>query len=301
MLKKDLLLLCVRCCIIWSAQYVNAVSIEWAGVWRDNIVYEPGSFTGVMNQDRMSASAELSSVAVSDDYKVLFTATPSGGPVSSSVYLSSYRQLSPTSYEYVNPPLPAPGSTWEGYTYNFQVVDASTLLPFAVPPASWTINSTGYLVSPLAVPGTVSISGSLVHPTISWDPVLWWNPLLLAETPVDCYRLRFYELNPDGSFDYATIGFKSGILIDNIFTLDPTIATLEAGKSYAIGIQSRVLNPAGGGTLNRSQYYIRYDVAPTPIPEPTTALLLGSGLIGLVWYGRKRKNAKDSAGRILSM
>ena len=281
MLKKVLASLFILCCITWPAQYVKAVTVDWVGVFRDNIVYETGSFTGVTDQDTMKAFAELtlSSLENPVDYRVEFT----GGPVVPPVYMQSYRYLGGTSWEYVNPPLPAPGSAWQDYTYNFQVVDASTLLPGTLPSASRNIPPGGYVTDPLNIPGSISFSGALLNPTISWNPVSWVNPESMVSNAVDRYRLRFYELNPDGSFNYAAIGFQTTSLFTNTFTLDATFGTLENGKSYAIGLQSIVNNPLGGGTLNRSQYYVRYDA----VPEPAAMLLIGAGLLGLVVFSRR--------------
>ncbi|MFO7766115.1 MAG: PEP-CTERM sorting domain-containing protein [Pelovirga sp.] len=47
------------------------------------------------------------------------------------------------------------------------------------------------------------------------------------------------------------------------------------------------LNVDGGLNIDNS----RLDIAPAPVPEPSTVLLLGSGLLGLGWYGRKRKKS----------
>ena len=69
-------------------------------------------------------------------------------------------------------------------------------------------------------------------------------------------------------------------------TYEYTFAT--AGAGY---IGFGVLNVKDD--LNDSQLYIDNVGGSTPVPEPTTMLLFGAGLIGLVGYNRKRLNNKN--------
>jgi len=93
------------------------------------------------------------------------------------------------------------------------------------------------------------------------------------------YKLRIYELNPDGSFNYQAITHSTPRFETTTYTLDDF--TLEYGKSYAVGIQSIITHPDTGGTLNRSQYYIRYDAIATKAMPWIPLLLLDTEVLSL--------------------
>ncbi len=126
------------------------------------------------------------------------------------------------------------------------------------------------------------------HPTISWRGV--------TDASIDQYRIRFFLVNSGtGLADTKYPVFQSeaiGIENDNLYEFAYDGDLFQTYGELAICIEARdflLEDPETGegynyGLVNRSRYFVNHVV-----PIPGTALLMGSGLIGIIVVRRKKK------------
>jgi hypothetical protein len=126
----------------------------------------------------------------------------------------------------------------------------------------------------------------------NWDytkfatvPLLYWEPGTEVHEINNIIRSQAFTVTPGVPFRlnlalnasaYADNNFGAGEAYTNFY--DPSLV----GFSIYMG------KDAEGKPIYGNLNDLGYSVAAAPVPEPATMLLLGSGLIGLAGYGRKK-------------
>jgi hypothetical protein len=151
---------------------------------------------------------------------------------------------------------------------------------------SWYIN----LEAKNAIDGNTDgniYNGSVTHTYEEYQP--WWQVDLLNMSEID----QIVIWNRTDSCSYRLSNFNVSVISPNntIVWTDNYFTTGGYPDPYSIiDLPDNIFGQIVKVRLNGAEYLslAEVQVFGTPVPEPATMLLLGSGLIGLAGYGRKK-------------
>ncbi len=158
------------------------------------------------------------------------------------------------------------------------------------------------------------------------DPglMLYWNPIL--STPVsadfevgDSLTFALFELGTDETWSNPDDKVEKNITVDFDFS-SPSVNEIGSGQTvgdtwwfllswgevawnnpvefnfgntglFTIELEDDSFWTPGSTTIDATLTYVNADT-PAPVPEPSTILLVGTDLLGIIGFGRKRLNKR---------
>lgn len=189
---------------------------------------------------------------------------------------------------------------FDGLNDSIYAMDDSSLdITNQITLAAWVnpgIRKTQYILNkgaavngPLAAPYSLGLSGS-------GDIVFSLRPdLNFTQARAHGYSLNEWSFIT-GTYDGANMKLYVNGVMEDLISVAGVLNQNDQG--LLIGVRLGLLSDSFNGQLDDIRIYDRslseteiwelYNL-PEPVPEPSTMLLLGSGLAGLAWYRRKRK------------
>jgi hypothetical protein len=93
---------------------------------------------------------------------------------------------------------------------------------------------------------------------------------------------------------YGTVFYTYTLSGWSVVWADPVIVDFGNGGQLTIELDDLIHSAFGGDPSGSEDVYARVtlNTAPSPVPEPSTVMLVGTGLLGMIAFGRKRFNKK---------